>query len=414
MTVASVPAPTAPSSPSAGASGASGAANAGSDPADSGFAAMLAGLNGNAADPVPGRGAHGGSAAGGAGKAPGDASAPADPVMLAMLAALAAALPHADTAGATTPADGSQTAADPGTTAPAAVPTAAELAALDGSAAPAPAPPRAHRRASGGRALGAAAVVPPTGPATKPGTDRTNATDDAPDDRPARDRRVHKARDRTRAPRKPGGRTRDRGDDDGHRDARRCRRARERHREPRRTPTPRRSRSTAGDNAMITAANAAVDRAPAGDVTATAAPAPATAPAPPPPADQLAAFIRPLHRAPDGSYQIRIEMRPPELGRVDMRVEMRDGVLHASIHAEHAQTGDLMRAALDDLRARLEADGVNTGQLTVDAQGAGTSGRENQAATPQRLDDPAATPETPVVVTAPATTDSDQLLDVRI
>jgi flagellar hook-length control protein FliK len=107
-------------------------------------------------------------------------------------------------------------------------------------------------------------------------------------------------------------------------------------------------------------------------------------------------------------------MRPPELGRVDMRIEMRDGVIHASIHTEHAQTADLVRSALDDLRARLDADGVRSGQLTVDSQGAGSSGRDSQAATPERLDDAqlTATAE-PAKVVAPATS-SDSLLDVRI
>ena len=171
----------------------------------------------------------------------------------------------------------------------------------------------------------------------------------------------------------------------------------------------------AQDNAMLAAATAAVDRPATPEAAvAVAAPAAPTAPADPPPSAQLAAVIRPLQRGADGTYQIRIEMRPPELGRVDMRVEMRDGVIHASIHTEHAQTADLVRAALDDLRARLDADGVRSGQLTVDAQGAGTSGRDSQATTPERLDDPliATTPEQTVVV-APTTT-SDSLLDVRI
>ncbi len=57
---------------------------------------------------------------------------------------------------------------------------------------------------------------------------------------------------------------------------------------------------------------------------------------------------------------------------------------------------------------------MRSGQLTVDAQGAGTSGRDRQAATPERLDDSqlATTPE-PAQVVAP-TTSSDSLLDVRI
>jgi flagellar hook-length control protein FliK len=123
--------------------------------------------------------------------------------------------------------------------------------------------------------------------------------------------------------------------------------------------------------------------------------------------------IRPLQRSPEGNYQIRIEMRPPELGRVDMRVEIRDGVLHATIHAEHAQTADLVRNALDDLRAALDADGLRSGQLTVDSHGAGASGRDTAETTPERLDDTAAATTTPVVAIG-AATKSDSLLDVRI
>jgi flagellar hook-length control protein FliK len=125
--------------------------------------------------------------------------------------------------------------------------------------------------------------------------------------------------------------------------------------------------------------------------------------------------MRPLHRGPDGTYQLRIEMRPPELGRVDLRVEMKDGVLHAAIHTEHSETADLVRAALDDLRSRLDADGVRSGQLTVDAHGAGTPGRDRQAPTPERLADGTTAVPEPTGATVPATTsDPDSLLDVRI
>ena len=102
-----------------------------------------------------------------------------------------------------------------------------------------------------------------------------------------------------------------------------------------------------------------------------------------------------------------------------MRVEMRDGVLHASIHAEHAQTAELVRDALDDLRARLDADGVRSGQFTVDAQGAGTRGPRpaDRDAAPARRRRRAATTDPIVVTRAAATTTSvtsDSLLDVRI
>ena len=81
--------------------------------------------------------------------------------------------------------------------------------------------------------------------------------------------------------------------------------------------------------------------------------------------EQLVSVLTPLRDDADGTYNLRLELKPPELGRVEMRVEMRDGVLHASIHAEHAELGELLRAALGDLRDRLDADGVRTGELTV-------------------------------------------------
>ncbi len=182
---------------------------------------------------------------------------------------------------------------------------------------------------------------------------------------------------------------------------------------PRSDPAPK--PDGAADNAMIAAASAATDRAPTPEAVtgAPAAAAPAPAP-PPPPVEQIAAVIRPLQRSSDGTYQVHIEMRPPELGRVDMRVEIRDGVLHASIHTEHAQTADLVRSALDDLRARLDADGLRSGQLTVDAQGAGNSGRDAHTATPERLDDTPLPTSEPAAVTVAPTTTSDSLLDVRI
>jgi len=169
------------------------------------------------------------------------------------------------------------------------------------------------------------------------------------------------------------------------------------------------------DNALITAAAAAADRTNASEAaTATTATAAPPAPTPPPPAEQLAAVIRPLPKSPDGSYQIKIEMRPPELGRVDMRVEMRDGVVHASIHTERSDTADLVRSALDDLRSRLDSDGLRSGQFTVDSQGAGTSGRGDQSANPDRVDDTAAGATEAPAVAPTTTTASNSLLDVRI
>jgi flagellar hook-length control protein FliK len=127
----------------------------------------------------------------------------------------------------------------------------------------------------------------------------------------------------------------------------------------------------------------------------------------------LFSVIKPLERAPDGSYQLHLELKPPELGRVDLRVEMRDGVLHASIQTEHPHTAELVRSALDDLRERLTNGGVRSGELNVSDNGAGTPEREHQQT-------PDASKETVVDVTEtntpPVTTDltSETSLDVRM
>jgi flagellar hook-length control protein FliK len=140
----------------------------------------------------------------------------------------------------------------------------------------------------------------------------------------------------------------------------------------------------------------------------------ATAPPPPPPAEQLVAVLRPLERAGDGTYHLRLELRPPELGRVDLRVELRDGVFHAAIHTEHANTAELVRGALDDLRSRLDAEGVRSGALTVDNGSAQTPERERENAQNAPAADIALpTPTTDLSVTSTETT-SDSLLDVRI
>jgi len=175
-------------------------------------------------------------------------------------------------------------------------------------------------------------------------------------------------------------------------------------------PAPKADNTT--PDALVGTAAAGAERAAVPTAATTATPA-AAATAPPPPAEQIVAALRPLPRDGQGSYQVHIEMRPPELGRVELRVEMRDGVLHASIHTEHAHTADLVRASLDELRSRLEADGLRSGQLTVDAHGAETSERDGDNAASEPVDDPGATPaETVNPLTAPTT--SDSLLDVRL
>ena len=182
------------------------------------------------------------------------------------------------------------------------------------------------------------------------------------------------------------------------------------------TGTPRPDIAPAAPSAGGATAAGGLAVAPRAEGTQAAAPVAASAPSapaqPPAPADQLFGLVRPLQRAADGSYHLRMELRPPDLGRVEVRVELRDGVLHASIHTERGETADLLRNALDDLRARLDADGMRAGQLTVDDGSDRNRERERHAA-PEARDGPR---ETAAASPAPITLEplAEALLDVRI
>ena len=109
-----------------------------------------------------------------------------------------------------------------------------------------------------------------------------------------------------------------------------------------------------------------------------------------------------------------------------MRVEMRDGVLHASIHADHESSAQLVRASLNELRDQLAAEGVRTGTLSVSDGALGSSGHDGDArqASGQQsrrgsADPNLATADEPAVPNPggiPTTIDSDasSLLDVRV
>jgi hypothetical protein len=142
--------------------------------------------------------------------------------------------------------------------------------------------------------------------------------------------------------------------------------------------------------------------------------------APPPPAEQLVSVLTPLRTTPTGSYTLRLELKPPEMGRIEMRVEMRDGVLHASIHAEHEGAAQLVRDSLGELRDRLNAEGVRTGDLTVSDGGVGPGSHDGEDA--PASGSPSSSPsnassDDPALASAMQTStspDSTSLLDVRV
>jgi hypothetical protein len=138
------------------------------------------------------------------------------------------------------------------------------------------------------------------------------------------------------------------------------------------------------------------------------------------PAEQLVSVLTPLRATTNGTYTLRLELKPPELGRVEMRVEMKDGVLSASIHADHEGSAQLVRDALADLRDLLNKGGVQTGDLTVSDGGVGPDSRDGSDAA-SSAGTASSGPSTPsddatTVGTIPADADSDStsFLDVRL
>ncbi len=203
--------------------------------------------------------------------------------------------------------------------------------------------------------------------------------------------------------------------------------------ESRTAPNPTRDANAAADAARTrtAAAGTATTVAPPTAPTATAVDASASevtvaaaTTAPPPPAEQLVSVLAPLRNTPEGTYSLRLELKPVELGRVEMRVEMRDGVLHASIHADHESSAQLVRASLGELRDLLRAEGVRTGNLTVSDGALGWSGRDGRDTSQAGRDgsprptlpdgDNPAPVATPASIPAPTDSDATSLLDVRV
>lgn len=158
----------------------------------------------------------------------------------------------------------------------------------------------------------------------------------------------------------------------------------------------------------------------AANVSAEVATTTAATVTPPPASEQVVSVLKPMRNTETGTYTLRLELKPPELGRVEMRVEMRDGVLHASIHAEHQGSAQMLRDALGELRDRLGAEGVRTGDLTVSDGGVGSRQQERADASDARTPQPSAArgDDVNLVGTPNAAptleTETTSLLDVRV
>jgi flagellar hook-length control protein FliK len=107
----------------------------------------------------------------------------------------------------------------------------------------------------------------------------------------------------------------------------------------------------------------------AGSMTRSATPQPDAPPAPP-----EAQFAEANHAKIVGGIQgqllpnggsMHIRLDPPELGALNVRVEMRDGVMTAAFETTNDQATKLLSHSLGDLKTALEAQGVSVEKLHV-------------------------------------------------
>lgn len=89
--------------------------------------------------------------------------------------------------------------------------------------------------------------------------------------------------------------------------------------------------------------------------------------------DQLVKVIAPYRRGPDGTHQVTIQLRPDELGEVQVDVRVVGNEVSLTLRADLSATADLLRTGLAELRAELEAAGFRSASLDV-----GDRGRSDQ------------------------------------
>jgi flagellar hook-length control protein FliK len=96
-------------------------------------------------------------------------------------------------------------------------------------------------------------------------------------------------------------------------------------------------------------------------------------------AEQLATRLR-LSQAAGGS-QVQLSLKPRELGEVTVQMNVREGVVAATILVDKADTMRTMQSNIEDLKRSLEQQGLSIQQFSVDVRGeAGAGGANARAA----------------------------------
>lgn len=96
-------------------------------------------------------------------------------------------------------------------------------------------------------------------------------------------------------------------------------------------------------------------------------------------AEQLATRLKLSHAA--GGSQVQLSLKPRELGDVTVQMQVRDGIVAATVLVDKADTARTIQASIDDLKRSLEQQGLSIQQFSVDVRGeAGAGGANARAA----------------------------------
>ena len=68
-----------------------------------------------------------------------------------------------------------------------------------------------------------------------------------------------------------------------------------------------------------------------------------------------------------GAQRANLQLHPAELGALQIRVTMMDNSAHVEIHAQNADTGDLLESLLPKLQSALEQQGIKVDELKLSA-----------------------------------------------
>lgn len=79
-----------------------------------------------------------------------------------------------------------------------------------------------------------------------------------------------------------------------------------------------------------------------------------------------------------GQWQTRLAVHPANLGPIDLKVHLSEGVLDVEFRAQHAMTRDLLQESLPRLRELLENAGYDVGRLASDAGSGGSWSGQNE------------------------------------